>query len=70
MADDHGLRAVAHAELGEHVSDMGLDGRLGDDELLRDLGVGAPRAHVREHLALERAARSGISAGSGGRRAR
>ena len=41
---DHGLDAVAQAELDEHVADVGLHRRLADDEAVGDLGVGRPRA--------------------------
>ena len=40
---DHGLHAVAQAELAEQVGDVGLDRRLGDDERLGDLGVARAR---------------------------
>src|SRR5579862_5360539 len=36
------LHAVAQAELHQHVGDVGLDGRVADDEGLRDLRVREP----------------------------
>src|SRR6185437_13722098 len=41
VGEDDGLDAVAQAELGEQVTDVGLDGRLADEEVLGDLQVGA-----------------------------
>ena len=40
VGGDDGLGAVAEPELVEDVADVGLDGFLGDDEAVGDLGVG------------------------------
>src|SRR5215212_5016869 len=54
VREHHALYAVAQAELHEHVRDVGLDGRLADEELRGDLGVReAPRDQL-EHLELAR----------------
>ena len=54
VGQDHGLHPVAQAELGEDVADVGLHGRLADDELGGDLAVGQPARHQLEHVALAR----------------
>ena len=48
------LGAVAGADLGEHVVDVGLDRRLADDERRRDLAVRQPGGDQREDLGLAR----------------
>src|SRR5215211_8234880 len=40
VGEDDGLDAVAEAEFLQEARDMCLDGRVADDELLGDLGVG------------------------------
>ena len=47
-----GLRAVRHAELCQHVADVGLDRLLGHAELERDALVGETPAEQFQHLAL------------------
>src|SRR3954452_418225 len=54
VGDDDGLGPVAHGELGEEVGDVGLDGRVADDELAGDLAVRAAAADQLEHLQLAR----------------
>ena len=49
---DHGLHAVACAELRQHAAHVGLHGRLAKDQPLGDLPVGEPVRHQLEHLAL------------------
>ena len=51
VRDDHGLRAVADAELGEDAVDMGLHGRLPEVELRGDLRVrAAVTVSVEQHF--------------------
>jgi hypothetical protein len=52
IGTDDGLCAVAVAELGQHVSDMGLDGFRADDELRGDLGVRQALGDQAQDLAL------------------
>src|SRR5918997_5303575 len=52
VREDHGLDAVAQVELGENATDVGLHGRLGEDEALGDLRVRPPRRQLEQHLAL------------------
>src|SRR4051795_6413503 len=49
-----GLRAVGHAELAEHVRDVGLDRLLAQPELEGDALVGQPARDEREDLLLAR----------------
>ncbi len=42
VCQDDGLHPIAHCELGEDVADVGLDGRLGYEELGRDFHIGQP----------------------------
>jgi len=44
VGEHDGLDAVAQAELGEQAPDLGLDRRVADDELRRDLAIDIPRA--------------------------
>ena len=46
------LDAVAEAELGEDPGDVGLHGRLADEECRGDLGVGVAGGDTDQHLAL------------------
>ena len=55
----HGLGAVGHAQLLEHVRDVPLDGVDGDEELLGDGPVGVAARHQREHLVLAGGQRRG-----------
>src|SRR6185312_14424146 len=48
----HRLHAVAEAELGEDVRDVGLYGRLADVELLTDLCVGQAAGDEQEDVLL------------------
>ena len=47
-----GGRPVRHAQLGEDVAQVALDGSLADRQLARDLAVGASDSHQAEHLEL------------------
>jgi hypothetical protein len=49
-----GLAPVAHAELGEDVADVELDGAGADEELVGDLLVGEALAEQRQNFALAR----------------
>ena len=51
-SEDDRLDAVTEPELHEDPSDVGLDGPFADEQSLRDLAVGQPLGHEREHLAL------------------
>jgi hypothetical protein len=46
------LGIFGETELLEDLLDMGLDGSLGDDKVLRDCFVGASLGHERQNLAL------------------
>lgn len=48
------LGAIAQIELRQHLSDMGLDGLLGDEQPLGDLDVGQSAGDQFEDLALTR----------------
>src|SRR5690606_18308981 len=52
VGEDHRLHPVAQVELGQHLSDVRLDRRLGDDEPLGDLPVRQALGDELEHLAL------------------
>src|SRR6266566_10003478 len=47
-----GFSAILHAQLGEQVLDVELDGVVGEPEPLGDLGVGEARRHQRPDLTL------------------
>jgi hypothetical protein len=47
---DDGLDAVAEAEFGEDVGDVGFDGGVAEDELLGDFGVGVSSCEQEQHL--------------------
>ena len=49
---DHGLDAVAQAELAEQVSDVGLDRGLGQEQGGGDFGVGEAGGEHPQHLLL------------------
>ena len=42
VGERDGLGAVSHTELGEHVVDVGLDGRSADEQAFTDLLVAVP----------------------------
>src|SRR5262245_16664227 len=50
VGEDHRLDAVAGADLGEYPADVGLHGRLGQDEAFGDLAVGPAVADGHEDL--------------------
>src|SRR4051794_19691664 len=52
--DDGCLGAVGNPELGQHVTDVCLDGLLGDVELARDLLVRKAAADQHQHVAFAR----------------
>src|SRR5579884_130930 len=52
VGEDHRLDAVAQAELGQEVGDVGLDRRLADVEALGDLGVRQAPGQLAQHLQL------------------
>src|SRR5216683_901022 len=54
VGEDDRLHAVAQPELGQHVADMGLDGRLADEQGQCDLGVAAAPREQHEHVPLPR----------------
>ena len=54
VGEHDGLDAVAQAELREQARDVGLDRRVADDELRRDLGVRQPARDELEDLELAR----------------
>jgi hypothetical protein len=54
VGEHHGLRAVVEAELGEDARDMGLDGRVADDQLGSDLGVGQAAGQLSQDVDLAR----------------
>src|SRR6266545_4437922 len=56
------LRAVGHAELGDDVLDMDLDGADAERQLAGDLAVGLAFDDQLEHLALARSSRRRCSA--------
>jgi hypothetical protein len=51
VGQDDRLDAVAQAQLGQDAADMGLHGRLGDEQPLGDLRVGQPGGDVDKDLA-------------------
>jgi hypothetical protein len=52
VGHDDRLHAVAQAQLGEDPRDVGLHGRLGEEQLARDLDVRAPAGDEEQHLEL------------------
>src|SRR3954470_17039672 len=64
VGEDDRLHAVAQAELGQHVGDVGLDRVLAEHELRGDLGVGQAAGDEAQHLELAR----GELGGGGGDR--
>ena len=52
VGEHDGLHAVAQAELHQDACDVRLHGRLGDEELLRDLGVRESAGEKTEDLVL------------------
>jgi hypothetical protein len=50
IGKDDRLDAVAQAQLGQDAADMGLHGRLGDEQAPGDLRVGQPGGHLDEDL--------------------
>ena len=52
VGEHHGLDAVAQAQLHQHARDVGLDRRLGHDQLGGDLRVGEPARDQAEDLLL------------------
>ena len=62
VGQHHGLDAVAQPQLGQHVTDVGLDRGLADRQRPGDLRVGVPARDVHQDLAL--------ALGEGGQRVR
>src|SRR5437773_7504972 len=54
VGEDDGLCSVVQVELGVDASDVGLDGRVADDELARDVGVREAAGDEPEDLELAR----------------
>ena len=50
MREYSGLDTVAGTELRQDMRHMGLDGRLGEEELGCDLGVGQTTGHRAQHV--------------------
>src|SRR4051794_31076037 len=66
---DDGLCSVAEVEFGVDACDVGLDGRVADDELRGDLGVGVAAGDELEYLELARGEflqAGGVRVGRGG----
>src|SRR3954463_2900448 len=55
VGEDDGLNAVAQAQLGEDVVDVGLDRGVAEDEALGDLGVAETVGDQRKNLEFARA---------------
>src|SRR5262245_15952227 len=54
VGEDDCLHAVTQLELGQDVRDVGLHGRLAEEELAGDLGVRAPPGHLLQDFDLPR----------------
>lgn len=51
VSEDHSLDSVAEIEFRKDATDVGLDGRFGDEQFGRDFGVGHPAGEQFERFA-------------------